>query len=169
MGIVPDEMPVRQSERSDLYQNAIGQIMDSGQAYYCDCSKERLDEMRSKQQANGLKPQYDGKCRNLNLDKSEKSVLRLKTPQTGELIFHDLVRGEVIFQNSELDDLILVRSDGSPTYHFCNVIDDHDQGVTNVITGRRPSEQYSATNSHSTSIKATFFGIRTFTNGAWAR
>lgn len=74
MGIVPDETPVRQSERSDLYQNAIGQIMDSGQAYYCDCSKERLDEMRSKQQANGLKPQYDGKCRNLNLDKSEKSV-----------------------------------------------------------------------------------------------
>jgi len=135
MGIAPDETPVRQSERSDLYQNAIGQIMDSGQAYYCDCSKERLDEMRSKQQANGLKPQYDGKCRNLNLDKSEKSVLRLKTPQTGELIFHDLVRGEVIFQNSELDDLILVRSDGSPTYHFCNVIDDHDQGVTNVIRG----------------------------------
>ena len=135
MGIVPDETPVRQSERSDLYQNAIGQIMDSGQAYYCDCSKERLDEMRSKQQANGLKPQYDGKCRNLNLDKGEKSVLRLKTPQTGELIFHDLVRGEVIFQNSELDDLILVRSDGSPTYHFCNVIDDHDQGVTNVIRG----------------------------------
>ena len=135
MGIVPDETPVRQSERSDLYQNAISQIIDSGKAYYCDCSKERLDEMRSSQQANGLKPQYDGKCRNLNLNKSEKSVLRLKTPQEGELIFHDLVRGEVMFQNSELDDLILVRSDGTPTYHFCNVIDDHDQGVTNVIRG----------------------------------
>jgi len=135
MGIVPDETPVRQSERSELYQNAIAQIIDSGKAYYCDCSKERLDEMRSTQQANGLKPQYDGKCRNLNLSKSEKSVLRLKTPQEGELIFHDLVRGEVMFQNSELDDLILVRSDGTPTYHFCNVIDDHDQGVTNVIRG----------------------------------
>ena len=135
MGIVPDETPVRQSERSELYQNAITQIIDSGKAYYCDCSKERLDEMRSTQQANGLKPQYDGKCRNLNLSKSEKSVLRLKTPQEGELIFHDLVRGEVMFQNSELDDLILVRSDGTPTYHFCNVIDDHDQGVTNVIRG----------------------------------
>jgi glutamyl-tRNA synthetase len=135
MGIVPDETPVRQSERSDLYQNGISRIINSGKAYYCDCSKERLDEMRSEQQANRLKPQYDGKCRNLNLDKGEKSVLRLKTPQTGELIFHDLVRGEVIFQNSELDDLILVRSDGSPTYHFCNVIDDHDQGVTNVIRG----------------------------------
>jgi len=135
MGIVPDETPVRQSERSELYQNAIAQIIDSGKAYYCDCSRERLDEMRSTQQANGLKPQYDGKCRNLNLNKSEKSVLRLKTPQEGELIFHDLVRGEVMFQNSELDDLILVRSDGTPTYHFCNVIDDHDQGVTNVIRG----------------------------------
>ncbi|MDA9652349.1 glutamate--tRNA ligase [Pseudomonadota bacterium] len=135
MGIVPDETPVRQSERVDLYQNAIDRIINSGKAYYCDCSKERLDQMRSHQQAKGLKPQYDGKCRNLNLGKSKKSVLRLKTPQTGELIFHDLVRGEVIFQNSELDDLILVRSDGSPTYHFCNVIDDHDQGVTNVIRG----------------------------------
>ena len=135
MGIVPDETPVRQSERSELYQNAIAQIIDSGKAYYCECSRERLDEMRSTQQANGLKPQYDGKCRNLNLNKSEKSVLRLKTPQEGELIFHDLVRGEVMFQNSELDDLILVRSDGTPTYHFCNVIDDHDQGVTNVIRG----------------------------------
>ena len=135
MGIVPDETPVRQSERSDLYQNAISQIIDSGQAYYCDCSKERLDEMRTAQQANGQKPQYDGKCRNLNLSKGENSVLRLKTPQEGELIFHDLVRGEVIFQNSELDDLILVRSDGTPTYHFCNVIDDHDQGVTIVIRG----------------------------------
>ena len=135
MGIVPDETPVRQSERSELYQNAISQIIDSGQAYYCDCSKERLDEMRATQQANGQKPQYDGKCRNLNLSKSENSVLRLKTPQEGELIFHDLVRGEVIFQNSELDDLILVRSDGTPTYHFCNVIDDHDQGVTTVIRG----------------------------------
>ena len=135
MGIVPDETPVRQSERSDLYQNAISQIIDSGQAYYCDCSKERLDEMRAIQQANGQKPQYDGKCRNLNLSKGENSVLRLKTPQEGELIFHDLVRGEVIFQNSELDDLILVRSDGTPTYHFCNVIDDDDQGVTTVIRG----------------------------------
>ena len=135
MGIVPDETPVRQSERSELYQNAIAQIIDSGKAYYCDCSRERLDEMRSTQQANGLKPQYDGKCRNLNLKKSEKSVLRLKTPQEGELIFHDLVRGEVIFKNSELDDLILVRCDGTPTYHFCNVIDDHDQEVTTVIRG----------------------------------
>ena len=135
MGIVPDDVPVRQSERAELYQGAVAKIIDSGNAYFCNCSKERLEEMRSNQQAKGLKPQYDGKCRNLNLEKGEQSVLRLKTPKEGELIFHDLVRGEVTFQNSELDDLILLRSDGSPTYHLCNVVDDHDQGVTTVIRG----------------------------------
>jgi len=135
MGIVPDETPVRQSERADLYQEAISSIIDSGDAYYCNCSKERLEEMRSAQQAKGSKPQYDGKCRNLNLPHSDDTVLRLRTPQDGELIFHDLVRGEVVFQNTELDDLILVRSDGAPTYHLCNVVDDHDQGVTTVIRG----------------------------------
>ena len=135
MGIVPDETPVRQSERADLYQEAISSIIDSGHAYYCNCSKERLEEMRSAQQAKGSKPQYDGKCRNLNLPHSDDTVLRLRTPQDGELIFHDLVRGEVVFQNTELDDLILVRSDGAPTYHLCNVVDDHDQGVTTVIRG----------------------------------
>lgn len=135
MGISPDETPVRQSERSDLYMAHIEKIIDSGHAYYCNCSRERLDEMRSAQQAKGLKPQYDGKCRNLNLEAGDSTVLRLKTPQEGELTFHDLVRGEVIFQNSELDDLILLRSDGSPTYHLCNVIDDYDQQVTTVIRG----------------------------------
>ena len=135
MGIVPDDVPVRQSERAELYQGAVAKIIDSGNAYFCNCSKERLEEMRSNQQVKGLKPQYDGKCRNLNLEKGEQSVLRLKTPKEGELIFHDLVRGEVTFQNSELDDLILLRSDGSPTYHLCNVVDDHDQGVTTVIRG----------------------------------
>jgi len=135
IGIIPDEPPVRQSERADLYQQAITTIIDSGNAYFCNCSKERLEEMRSAQQASGAKPQYDGRCRNLNLTHSDQTVLRLKTPQEGEIIFHDLVRGEVVFQNSELDDLILVRSDGAPTYHLCNVIDDHDQGVTTVIRG----------------------------------
>ena len=91
--------------------------------------------MRTKQQSKGLKPQYDGKCRNLNLQADASTVLRLKTPKDGELIFHDLVRGEVIFQNSELDDLILLRSDGSPTYHLCNVIDDYEQKVTTVVRG----------------------------------
>ena len=135
IGIDPDEPPVRQSERSELYQKAVKKIIDSGNAYYCNCSKERLDQMRATQQSKGLKPQYDGKCRNLNLKPDSSTVLRLKTPKDGELIFHDLVRGEVIFQNSELDDLILLRSDGSPTYHLCNVVDDFDQGVSTVIRG----------------------------------
>ena len=135
IGIDPDEPPVRQSERSELYQKAVKKIIDSGNAYYCNCSKERLDQMRATQQSKGLKPQYDGKCRNLNLEPDATTVLRLKTPKDGELIFHDLVRGEVIFQNSELDDLILLRSDGSPTYHLCNVVDDFDQGVSTVIRG----------------------------------
>ena len=135
IGINPDEPPVRQSERSELYQKAVEKIIDSGNAYYCNCSKERLDQMRAAQQSKGLKPQYDGKCRNLNLKPDSSTVLRLKTPKDGELIFHDLVRGEVIFQNSELDDLILLRSDGSPTYHLCNVVDDFEQGVSTVIRG----------------------------------
>ncbi len=135
IGINPDEPPVRQSERSALYQQAVEQIIESGKAYYCNCSKERLDEMRAEQQSKGLKPQYDGKCRNLNLKPDSSTVLRLKTPRDGELIFHDLIRGEVIFQNSELDDLILLRSDGSPTYHLCNVVDDYEQKVTTVVRG----------------------------------
>ena len=94
-----------------------------------------LDEMRKEQEAAGKKPMYDGRSRNLGLKRTNNSVLRLKTPQDGELVFHDLVRGEVIFQNSELDDLILLRSDGSPTYHLCNVVDDFDQGVTTVVRG----------------------------------
>ena len=135
LGINPDEPPVRQSERSELYTKAAEKIFESGNAYWCDCSKETLDEMRKDQEAAGKKPMYDGRSRNLDLKRTSSSVLRLKTPQDGELVFHDLVRGEVVFQNSELDDLILLRSDGSPTYHLCNVVDDFIQGVTTVIRG----------------------------------
>jgi len=91
--------------------------------------------MRAEQEAAGKKPMYDGRSRNLGLKRSNATVLRLKTPKDGELVFHDLVRGEVIFQNSELDDLILLRSDGSPTYHLCNVVDDFSQGITTVVRG----------------------------------
>ena len=135
IGINPDEPPVRQSERSDLYKLAAEKIIESGNAYWCDCSKETLDEMRAEQEAAGKKPMYDGRSRNLGLKRSNATVLRLKTPKDGQLVFHDLVRGEVTFQNSELDDLILLRSDGSPTYHLCNVVDDFSQGVSTVIRG----------------------------------
>ncbi len=135
IGLSPDENPINQSERGDIYQAAAQKIIDSGQAYYCNCSVERLEKMRSEQQANGQKPQYDGKCRNLNLQKSSDTVLRLKTPLDGDIVVKDFVRGDIVFNNSELDDLIILRSDGSPTYHLCNVVDDYEQGVTTVIRG----------------------------------
>ena len=135
IGLSPDLEPINQSERNKIYTNAAQKIIDSDQAYYCECSVERLDKMRSEQQANGEKPQYDGRCRDLNLDKSDKRVLRLKTPQDGQIVVKDFVRGDVIFNNTELDDLIILRGDGSPTYHLCNVVDDYEQGVTTVIRG----------------------------------
>ena len=133
--INPDEPPVRQSERSQLYKLAAEKIIESGNGYWCDCSKDALEEMRKEQELVGKKPMYDGRSRNLGLKRSDNTVLRLKTPKDGELVFHDLVRGEVVFQNSELDDLILLRSDGSPTYHLCNVVDDYSQGITTVVRG----------------------------------
>jgi glutamyl-tRNA synthetase len=135
IGLNPDIPPINQSERRDIYIAAAEKIIGLKQAYYCDCSKEKLDAMRAEQQAKGLKPQYDGKCRDLNLEKSESTVLRLKTPLEGTITVKDYVRGEVKFNNSELDDLIILRSDGSPTYHLCNVVDDYEQGVTTVIRG----------------------------------
>ena len=135
IGLTPDLEPINQSERNEIYTNAAQKIIDSNQAYYCECSVERLDKMRSEQQSNGEKPQYDGRCRDLNLDKSDKRVLRLKTPQDGQIVVKDFVRGDVVFNNTELDDLIILRGDGSPTYHLCNVVDDYEQGVTTVIRG----------------------------------
>ena len=135
IGLIPDLEPINQSNRVDIYKAAAEKLINSGQAYYCNCSKERLDEMRSEQQAAGLKPQYDGRCRDLNLNKSKDTVLRLKTPQEGTVVVNDFVRGEIIFNNTELDDLVILRSDGSPTYHLCNVVDDFEQGITTVIRG----------------------------------
>ena len=135
MGLKPDADPVRQSERKHFYLDAAHSIIESGQGYYCNCSPERLDELRNTQMKAGKKPMYDGKCRDKGLEKSENTVLRLKTPNDGEVRFNDLVRGEVVFNNSELDDLILLRSNGTPTYHLCVVVDDADQGVTTVIRG----------------------------------
>ena len=135
IGLSPDLDPINQSQRNDIYKAAAQKLIDSNQAYYCDCSVEELDQMRAEQQAKGMKPQYDGRSRDKNLPKSEKTVLRLKTPLEGEVVVKDHVRGDIIFSNSELDDLIILRSDGNPTYHLCNVVDDYEQGVTTVIRG----------------------------------
>ena len=135
IGLCPDLDPINQSKRNNIYTAAAQKLIDSNQAYYCDCSIEELDQMRAEQQSKGQKPQYDGRSRDKNLSKSESTVLRLKTPLDGEVIVKDYVRGDVIFNNSELDDLIILRSDGTPTYHLCNVVDDFEQGVTTVIRG----------------------------------
>tara|TARA_A100000164_G_scaffold84053_2_gene71826 strand:+ start:101 stop:1480 length:1380 start_codon:yes stop_codon:yes gene_type:complete len=135
LGISSDKKPIRQSERSEIYQRAAEKLISSGNAYWCDCSPEDLEEMREQQAAAGKKPMYDGRSRDLGLERSDNTVLRLATPLDGETVVKDLIRGEITFSNSELDDLILLRSDGTPTYHFCNVVDDHDQGVTTVIRG----------------------------------
>jgi glutamyl-tRNA synthetase len=135
IGLCPDLDPINQSKRNNIYTAAAQKLIDSNQAYYCDCSVEELDQMRAEQQSKGQKPQYDGRSRDKNLSKSERTVLRLKTPLDGEVIVKDYVRGDVIFNNSELDDLIILRSDGTPTYHLCNVVDDFEQGVTTVIRG----------------------------------
>jgi glutamyl-tRNA synthetase len=135
IGLCPDLDPINQSKRNNIYTAAAQKLIDSNQAYYCDCSIEELDQMRAEQQSKGQKPQYDGRSRDKNLSKSESTVLRLKTPLDGEVVVKDYVRGDVIFNNSELDDLIILRSDGTPTYHLCNVVDDFEQGVTTVIRG----------------------------------
>ena len=135
IGLEPDEKPINQSERNEIYAKAAKKIIESGNAYWCDCSEEELDQMRKEQMAAGKKPMYDGRSRNLGIERSEKTVLRLATPENGEIIINDLIRGEIKFSNSELDDLILLRSDGTPTYHLCNVVDDFEQNVTTVIRG----------------------------------
>ena len=135
LGISADKTPIRQSERSDVYQKAAEKLIDSGNAYWCDCSPEDLEAMREQQMAAGKKPMYDGRSRDLGLERSKNTVLRLATPIDGETTVKDLIRGDITFKNSELDDLILLRSDGTPTYHFCNVVDDYDQGITTVIRG----------------------------------
>ena len=135
IGLNPDQKPINQSERNDIYIKAAEKIIKTRNAYWCDCSEESLDEMRKEQTAAGKKPMYDGRSRNLGLERSDQTVLRLATPDDGEIVVKDLIRGDITFKNSELDDLILLRSDGTPTYHLCNVVDDFEQNVTTVIRG----------------------------------
>jgi glutamyl-tRNA synthetase len=135
LGIDWDEGPYFQSQRYPIYQEMVERLVSSGKAYYCHCTPEELDVRREAAKALGLKPKYDGKCRDRGLGPSPNAVVRLKSPQSGKTIFHDLVKGSISFQNEELDDLVLWRSDGSPTYHLAVVVDDITMGVTYVIRG----------------------------------
>ena len=131
-----DYGPYRQSERQGRYDTYIARMLEEGTAYRCTCSKERLAEVREAAQAKGEKPKYDGHCRDLNLGPDcGDHVVRFKAPLDGETVVKDLVKGDVTFRNEELDDLIIQRTDGSPTYNFVVVIDDHEMKVTHVVRG----------------------------------
>ncbi len=135
LGLDYDEGPFYQTQRFDRYNEVIDQLLDSGQAYRCTCSKDRLDILRAQQMANKQKPRYDGHCRHLEVDPGAPHVVRFRNPQEGGVVINDLVRGEIVVSNSELDDLIIRRTDGSPTYNLSVVVDDHDMGITQVIRG----------------------------------
>jgi len=137
LGLDYDEGPFYQMERLQRYQEVVQQLMENDLAYYCYASKEELDEMREKQLAAGLKPRYDGRWRDSKQTPPEgvKPVVRFKNPLSGYVSFNDLIKGKITVANSELDDLVLVRSDGVPTYNFSVVVDDLDMNITHVIRG----------------------------------
>ena len=135
MGIEFDQEPVYQSRNKDNHIDKAQELVNKGKAYYCDCSPERLKKIREQQQKRREKPKYDGKCRELGLEKGPNTVIRFKNPESGSVTFEDLVRGQMKVANKELDDLILVRSDGSPTYNLCVVVDDLDMNISHVVRG----------------------------------
>jgi glutamyl-tRNA synthetase len=131
-----DEGPLYQTHRFDRYAEVARQLLDEGHAYHCYCSKDDLETMRAEQMARGEKPRYDGRCR----DRTEPvpgvdPVIRFRNPDEGVVVMADEVHGDIVFDNTELDDVILVRSDGVPTYNFSVVVDDMDMGITHVIRG----------------------------------
>jgi glutamyl-tRNA synthetase len=136
LDLAHDEGPYYQTRRFDRYAEVLQQLLAQGKAYHCYCSKEELEEMRNGQLARKEKPRYDGRCRHrLAPVPGVQPVVRFKNPLDGEVVVEDLVHGPVVFQNSELDDLIIARSDGTPTYNFCVVVDDSDMHITHVIRG----------------------------------
>jgi len=136
MGLDWDEGPFYQTDRFDRYRELIDRLLEEGKAYRCYCSREELDEMREAQRARKEKPRYDGRCRERTEPREGvEPVIRFRNPLDGAVVFDDQVRGHVSFNNSELDDLIIARSDGSPTYNFTVVVDDMDMQISHVIRG----------------------------------
>ncbi len=134
--------PYVQSERMGMFKEYALKLVESGHAYYCFCDKDRLEEVRKIQQASGIAPKYDGHCRNLSKDEVEEKlkagipyVIRQKCPTEGTTTFHDEVFGDITVENAVLDDQILIKADGMPTYNFANVVDDHTMGITHVVRG----------------------------------
>lgn len=151
LGLRWDEGPFKQSKRLPLYKKYAEELVEKGAAYYCFCSEARLEDLRKKLQEKGLPPRYDGLCRHLDpreakeRTKKEKYVIRLAAPKEGVTHFNDLIRGEINFENSVLDDQVLLKSDGFPTYHLAVVVDDHLMEITHVL---RAEEWISSTPKH---------------------
>ena len=136
MGLTWDEGPYYQTKRFDRYSEIITKMLADGTAYKCYCSKERVNELREAQEKAGEAARYDGKCRDLApIETDAPFVVRFKNPKEGSVKFDDHVRDHIEFSNSELDDLIIQRTDGTPTYNFCVVVDDWDMGITHVVRG----------------------------------
>jgi glutamyl-tRNA synthetase len=136
LGLDPDEGPIYQSDRIALYQENVQRLLDEGKAYRCYCSKERLEQLREEAMAKGEKPRYDGHCRDRqDAPEGIEPVIRFRNPDEGSVRFTDRVRGEIEIANAELDDLVIQRTDGTPTYNFAVVIDDLDMQINLVIRG----------------------------------
>lgn len=136
LGLDYDEGPFYQTHHFDRYKAIIQQLLDQGDAYYCYCSKEELEQLRTEQMANKEKPRYNGKCRDLaGSKKDQEAVIRFKNPVDGAVTIPDLIKGDIVVGNKELDDLIIARGDGTPTYNLTVVVDDMDMRVTHVIRG----------------------------------
>jgi glutamyl-tRNA synthetase len=133
LGLDYDEGPFYQTQRFERYKAVIQQLLDEDKAYYCECSKERLDNLREALMAKGEKAMYDGCCRDKALTSGHHKVVRFKNPMNDMVIFEDLVKGKISIANKELDDLIVARSDGTPTYNVTVVVDDHDMDISHVI------------------------------------
>ncbi|CDZ75328.1 Glutamate-tRNA ligase [Peptoniphilus sp. ING2-D1G] len=134
--------PYIQSERLDIYRKYVDELIEKDKAYYCFCSRERLDNLREEQRIKGQVPKYDGFCRGISkeeakkrIEAGEEHVVRLKLPRNEDIEFHDAVRGRVVINSDEMDDQVLMKSDGFPTYHLAVVVDDHLMGITHVVRG----------------------------------
>ena len=135
LGLSWDEGPYFPARRVDIHREMVEKLIGEGRAYYCTCTPEELENKRNTALAEGRKPKYDGTCRDRGLKKSPGSVVRFRGTETGVTIVEDLIKGNIVFNNEELDDLIIERGDGYPTYNFAVVIDDAMMNITHVIRG----------------------------------
>jgi len=135
LGLTWDEGPFYQAQRVNIHRELVEKLIEEKKAYYCTCSPEELEEKRKEALRTGRKPKYDGTCRDRGLKRSAESVVRFRCPDYGTTIVRDLVKGTINFSNDELDDLVIERADGYPTYNFAVVVDDAQMGITHVIRG----------------------------------